>query len=168
MAGNKYLERNASTGEVGQVEGLQVSAGAGDAGKIPALNSVGVLDETLMPLGIGPNIVSLVTTEDLVAGNYVNIFLDSGVAKFRLADASNGRPAHGFVKAAFLTGATAIAYDDVTNNNLSGLTIGSRYYLSTAGGVTATPRTSGLHQFLGKAISATAISSSIDDHINLV
>jgi hypothetical protein len=44
MAGNKYL-KNAS-GVVTEEASIQTSAGAGDAGKIPALDSAGKLDST--------------------------------------------------------------------------------------------------------------------------
>jgi len=144
-------------------EATVVSSGVANAGDVPALDSTGRLDITLMPDGIGADTKAMEATEDLAAGNYVNIFLSSGIQKARLADASNDRPAHGYVKAAFLTGATATIYFEGANDDLSGLTIGARYYLQTAGAVSSSPRTTGLHQFVGIAISATEINTDIDD-----
>jgi hypothetical protein len=144
-------------------EATVVSSGVANAGDVPALDSTGHLDITVMPDGIGPDTKAMEATEDLAAGNYVNIFLSAGIQKARLADASNDRPAHGYVKAAFLTGATAVIYFEGANDDLSGLTIGARYYLQTAGGVSSSPRTTGLHQFVGIAISATEINTDIDD-----
>jgi len=144
-------------------EATVVSSGVSNAGDVPALDSTGKLDITVMPDGIGPDTKAMEATEDLSAGNYVNIFLSAGVQKVRLADASNDRPAHGYVKEAFLTGATAIVYFEGANDDLSGLTIGARYYLQTAGSASSAPRTTGLHQFVGIAISATEINTDIDD-----
>lgn len=47
MAGNKYLTPNG--GRHDEARASQSSAGAGDAGKIIALNSSGVVDPTAMP-----------------------------------------------------------------------------------------------------------------------
>jgi len=145
-------------------EATVVSTGVSEAGAIPALDSTGRLDESVLPVGIAADVKILECTEDLAAGKYVNIFLSGGIQKVRLADASNDRPSHGFVKEEFLTGALdAKVYFEGANDDLSGLTIGARQYLSTAGGRTETPRTSGLHQYLGIAISATEINTDIDD-----
>ena len=53
------------------------------------------------------------------------------------------------------------------NDAVSGLTVGERYYLSTAGGVETSPTTvSGeLLQLVGWAVSATAINTDIQDCI---
>ena len=114
----------------------------------------------MMPLGVVPEVVTAPAFEDLSAGNFVNFFSDSGTFSIRKADNSNGRQADGFVKAAFLTGATVTAYTDGTNANVSGLTIGTRYFLGTAGGTSATVPAAGagvLVQPLGIAKSATEL-----------
>jgi hypothetical protein len=87
MAGNKYL-KNAS-GVITEEASIQSSSGAGDAGKIPALDSSGKLDSTMMPTGVGADTSSIATSEDLSAGNIVNVH-DSSGAKVRKADASGG------------------------------------------------------------------------------
>lgn len=149
-------------------EAIVVSTGVAEAGAIPALDSTGRFDESLMPVGIVADVKLMETTEDLNAGNYVNIYNATGVQKVRLADASNDRPAHGFVKEAFLTGAQAKIYFEGANDDLAGLTIGARYYLSTAGAISPTPRSTGIHQFVGIAISGTEINTDIDDETVLL
>lgn len=47
----KFLVREG--GKTKQKEATTTSAGAADAGKLPALNSAGKLDETLLPNGVG-------------------------------------------------------------------------------------------------------------------
>ena len=145
-------------------EATVVSTGIPEAGNIPALDSTGKLDTSVLPVGVGPDVKAMEATEILAAGNYVNIYNAAGTQKCRLADRSNDRPAHGFVKASFSIGATATIYFEGTNDGLSSLTPGARQYLATAGGRTETPyTTAGLHQFVGVAISATEINTDIDD-----
>ncbi len=148
---------------------VQTSAGAGDADKIPSLNSNGQLDPSMIPnLGI----LSLPANEALAAGSYVNIF-DSGggVAEVRLADNSNGREAFGYVTAAVAAAATATVYTDDMNDGLTGLTPGLAYFLGTAGGVVpeaSRPTAVGtLDQFLGYAVAADTIETEINDPVEL-
>lgn len=165
---NKYI--SLISGELSEVEALNASGGAGDAGKIPALDSAGRLDQSMMPVGVGPDSATMTASEDIAAGDYVNIH-DSTGAKIRKADNSNDRPAHGFVKDAILTAASGLVYFEGINDDQSGLTIGGRCYLGTGGAVTQTAPTSGggasISQFLGVAISATQINTEIADHIGL-
>jgi hypothetical protein len=71
----------------------------------------------------------------------VNIWDDAGVAKLRLADASDAtRPAHAFVTAAIATAGTGVPYFSGQLSGLAAGTIGEALYLSaTAGELTATP-----------------------------
>jgi hypothetical protein len=158
-------------GKLTEVEGTVVSSGAGDAGNIPALDSNGRLDVTVMPIGFGAGTKSILASENIGAGKYVNIWDNAGTPNVRLADNSNSREAHGFVKDAVTSGNNATVYFEGTNDDLSGLTIGSRQFLATAGGVTATPPTSGggaqISQLVGTAISATEIDTDIDDCVVL-
>lgn len=161
----KYIEL--LNGKLANKEATVSSAGAANSGEIVALDSTGKIDVSVLPVGVGPDVKLLEVTEDLTGGQYVNVFDVSGTAKVRLADASNGRDAHGFVKEAYLTGATAVVYFEGPNDDLVGLTIGGRVYLNTAGGVTQTPRATGIHQFLGVAVSATEVNTDIDDFVVL-
>lgn len=145
-----------------EVEGLVTSAGAGDAGKIVALDGSGKLSTTVMPTGIGADTKSLVTSENLSAGDLVNIYDNAAVATARKADASNGRTCNGFVLAGTTSPAAALVYLEGTITGLSSLTIGAPYFLSgsTPGAATATmpTTTSYLGQQVGTAISATELS----------
>lgn len=161
----KYIEL--SNGKLANKEATVASAGAANSGEIVALDSTGKIDVSVLPVGVGPDVKLLETTEDLLGGQYVNVFDVSGTAKVRLADASNGRDAHGFVKEAFLTGATAVVYFEGPNDDLTGLTVGGRVYLNTAGSVTQSPRSTGIHQFLGVAVSPTEVNTDLDDFILL-
>jgi len=172
MAAKRYLELN--SGKIATKQATVVSSGAGNDGDLVALNSSGKLDETVLPVGVGPDVASIVVedTSGLAAGDYVNIFNNGGTPKVRLADNSNGREAHGFVKASYADAATAIVYFEGPNDDLSGLTPGQRVYLGTAGGVITTPLdpavdTGSIHQLLGSATSATEVNTDIDDCIQL-
>jgi hypothetical protein len=157
---NKYI--SLLSGILTQVEGLVTSTGASDAGKIVALDSGGKLDSTVLPTGVGAETKSYPTSENLSAGDLVNIYDASGTATARLADASNGRRAMGFVLAASTSPGAAIVYFEGLNNQLTGLTIGVPYYLdnASAGDITATaPSTAGhIVQEIGTAVSATELT----------
>jgi hypothetical protein len=158
-------------GKITQVEATVVSAGAGDAGEIVALDSSGRLDVSVLPIGAGPDVALIEASENIGAGKYVNIWNNTGTPNVRLADNSNGRDAHGFLKDAVTTGNMATVYFEGTNDDLGGLTAGVRQYLGTAGGITSTPPTfaggATISQFVGYAISATEINTDIDDEIVL-
>jgi hypothetical protein len=167
----KYIRHNA--GALEEVEGQVTSAGAGDSGKIPALNASGKLDSTLLPASNAEDTLAIVVEEaaGLSAGDLINIFDNGGTPKVRLADASNGRQAHGFVKSAFADAATATVYKEGTNDQLTGLTAGAIQFLSatTPGAVTATaPSTTGhLSQKVGVAFSATDMDWEPEQPITL-
>lgn len=146
-------------GVITELEGLVTSAGAGDAGKIPALDSAGKLDISMMPTGVGAEVTIVATSENLAAGDFVNLHNSTGI-KARKADASSSSKwAVGFVLAGVTAPNNATIYA-VSNKNtgLSGRTVGALQYLSTTpGGVTETsPSGSGnIVQCLGCAESAT-------------
>lgn len=155
---NKYLYNNAGT--ITEREGLVTSAGAGDAGKIPALDAAGRLDNSVMPSGIGADTASITTSEALAAGDYVNIWNSTG-AKARKADATvAGKEAHGFVLASASSGAAATVYFEGPNTAVTGQTPGPVFLSTTAGtGQTAAPSGSGnVVQRLGVATSATSVN----------
>lgn len=160
MAGNKYLSNVG--GVLTEVVSSQTSAGAGDAGKIPALDASGRLDNTLMPVGAGTETDQVTTSEALNAGDFVNLWNSTGL-KARKADATTaGKEAHGFVLAAAGSGSVATVYRiSQSNTGVTGMTVGAKQYLATtAGGRTETaPSASGnVVQILGVALSATQMS----------
>ena len=114
------------------------SAGAGDANKLPALDATGKLDSTFMPTGIGADTAIIAASEALAAGDLVNIWNSTG-AKCRKADASTaGKEAHGFVLASVENGANATVYFEGTNSQVTSLTPGVQYLSTTPGLCTAT------------------------------
>lgn len=149
------------------VTSIQTSAGAGDAGKIPALNASGVIDITMFPGGLANQIIA-VASEDLPAGCPVNLFDATGTPKLRKADATSAaKRCHGFTQTSFSTGATATAFRDGEITGLTSLTDGAEYYLSTTAGAITTDvsgyTTSGmLIQHLGVAHGTTILSLGID------
>jgi len=143
-------------------EATVVSVGAGDSGKVLALDSSGKLDLSVLPSGIGPSTISLPSSENLTAGNFVNIWNDAGTAKVRKADAATvGKEANGFVLANVTSPANAAVYTQGVNTGLTGLTPAANYWLSDstpgAASSTAPTGTGKVVQYLGKATSATTI-----------
>lgn len=156
MPAKKYL--SFLSGRNREVSGVVVSSGAANDGDFPALDAAGKLDVSVMPSGIGVNTVSATATEALAANDLVNIHA-GGVRK---ADATTeGKEAHGFVKASVASAASATIYlpgDVITG--LAGLTQGARYFLHTTAGLTtatAPAATGNVAQLVGIANSTTSI-----------
>jgi hypothetical protein len=166
---DKYIKNN--SGQFAEVEATVSSTGATEAGKIVALDGSGKLDVSTLPTGIGATTKVAATTENLSAGNLVNLFNDSGTIKARKADASNGRRAVGFVLTNSTLPNNATVYLDGTITGLTGLTPGAVYYLSgsTAGAAVSTaPSTAGfISQEIGIALSATEINFEEQQPITL-
>lgn len=172
MAAKKFLRNSA--GVLTEVAGVQTSAGAGNAGDIPSLDDTGRFDNSMMPAGFGAETITLVASEALTAGDFVNIFDDAGTTKVRKADASGGiaKKADGYVLANVLIAGNATVYYGNVNNQKSGLTKATRQYLSgsTPGGTTETAPTTAAYivQVLGKSTIATEMVVEIQDPIVLV
>lgn len=153
---DKYLNK-----DFVEVEGKVTSAGAGDSGKIPALDAGGKLDASLMPAGVSPQTIAVLSTQDFSAGSLVNLYYESGTLKCRKAsNVDDTKPTDGFVLAGSVAGATVPVYlPGNINNQLSGLTPATYYFLSTNGAVTATePSNSGnIIQPIGKALTTTSL-----------
>ena len=160
---DKYINLAADGSQI-EVEGLVTSAGAGSDGKIPALDATGKLDNSMMPAGIAADTKSIEASENLAAGDMVNVWLDTTM-KCRKADASGAsasKRTHGYVLAAVTSGNQATVYFEDTVTGLAGLTLGATYFLDggTPGGITTTAPTTTGHcvQEVGVAISATELS----------
>lgn len=163
----KYLKNNG--GQYAEQEATVSSTGVAEAGKIVALDNAGKLDPTLMPTGIGAQTQAMLCSENLTAGNLINIYDNAGVTTARKADCSNGRRAHGFVLSGFTSGTTATIYLDDSLTGLSSLTVGVPYYLAINGQASPTaPTTAGyISQEVGIAVSATVISFEPQQPITL-
>jgi hypothetical protein len=160
MAGEKFLQHDGSGG-FQEVEAVQ-TGGAPNADKILPLDASGRVPANALPTGVGADTQTIEASEALSAGDIVNIWEDTGVAKVRKADATTaGKEADGFVLAASSTGNTATVYFEGNNEQVSGLTPGLPVYLdTTAGGLTQTPpaASGNVVQSLGKASSATSFN----------
>ncbi len=137
-------------------------------GKIVALDTSGRLDPSIMPVGVVADTHNATAFESLSSASpFVYIRSDGQVAN--ASAATGGNPTIGFVLANVAAAAQALVYFEGRVTGLSGLTVGARYYLSdaTPGGLTATPVTGAgkLHQYLGRAVSATTLSFEPDNHI---
>lgn len=170
MAGEKFMQHDGSGG-LSEIEAVQ-TGGTGKENKIPALDGTGRLDSTMMPSGIGADTVSVVTGENLAAGDLVNIYDNAGVATARKANATDGsKPCVGFVLAAVTSPAAAVVYLEGPITGLSGLTPGAKQFLSaaTSGAITSTaPTGTGkVLQFIGRAVNATTVNFETDQPISL-
>lgn len=158
MAAKKFLTLVSGIQKL--LSGVVVSAGAGNDGDLVALDATGKLDMSVLPNGIGADTAAIITSEALSVGDFVNIYDNTGTPTVRKANATDAtKNAHGFVKSSYGSGVVATVYreGDVT---LSGLTTGSKYFLSTTGGgFTTTPpsATGNVVQYLGTAQSATLL-----------
>ena len=161
MAVHKVIQIS-STGAQSEYAGKASSSGVGDAGEFIIADASGKLDPTYLPNGVGADAITATAGEALVAGDFVYITAGGTVMK---ADATTfAKRAMGYVIAAVANVGTATVFFDESNSALSGLTPGTKYFLSaTAGAVTATaPVTAGQFvQGLGIATSATSL------HVNL-
>jgi hypothetical protein len=106
-------------------------------------------------------------TEALTAGRFVNLDA-SGQVQHASSD-DNEKVAMGFILESYADAASDVrVYYGAENNDLSGLTPGDHYYLSTDGEVTDTPPTGNSPVFvqqLGVAKSATSLLVNIQQPI---
>lgn len=165
MSTNKFI--TVLNGIKTLVTGISTSAGVGDANKLIATNSTGKLDTTLLPAGLGVSTITVVASEAISAGDFVNLFNNTGTLTVRKADNSNGREANGFTLAAISNAASGTVYLSGQNTSLTGLTVGTNYYLGVSGGVTTTAPTTAnaIIQVLGKTISATNLTFEYDEPV---
>lgn len=156
-----------------EVEATVVSTGASEAGDIVALDAGGKLDISVLPTGIGADVAVIEASENLDAGDFVNIY-DSSGPLCRKADASTanaGERAHGFVLNSVTSGQNATIYFEGSNDQLASLTPGTTYVLShtTPGQVVAlaSGTTTAGHslQILGVASAEDTINVEIGDPI---
>jgi hypothetical protein len=150
MAANKYV--SLILGKYKEV----IAAVTSTANAILAMDATGRIDISVLPVGVGAEVVVCPSKEALTAGDWVNFVLDGGVIKAQKADGTtNTKVSHGFVLANSLIAAPATVFlPSNINTAVAGLVIGDDYYLSTvAGGVTNVPLSAAgnLSQWIGKA-----------------
>lgn len=167
----KYLEQNG--GQIREVQPITNSTGVSDGNKIIQTDTTGRIDQSVLPVGVGALVKNIIASENLSAGDFVNIFDNTGTANVRKADASStGKEAHGYVLDAVTSGSLAAVYFEEFNNQLSAKTPGSQQFLSavTPGATTETaPTGSGqVVQRLGVAITATEMTVEMAQPIVLI
>lgn len=163
MTTNKFL--TIIGGVTRFVQAISTSAGVADANKIVATAANGRLDASVMPVGIGVLAETIVASEALTAGDFVNIWDNAGTRNVRKADASNGREASGFVLSNAANAAIATVMLSGLNNAVTGLTIGRRYLSATTPGAstaTAPSAVGQIYQPIGFAVSTTGILFEYD------
>lgn len=167
MTTNKFL--TFLNGVTTLVPAIKESTGVSDSNKIVSTGDDGKIAGTLLPDIGGTPTESIITSENLAAGDFINIFDNAGVRTIRKADASNNRLAMGFVLNAVTSGNNASVYASGINNQLTGIIPGTRYFLSAtnAGTVTTTSPSAinQISQMVGYGFSTTAISFSVTNII---
>jgi len=172
MATKKYVIVNTGSGSpFTQETTIDTSAGAGDSGKIPSLDSGGKLDLSFMPSGVGGDTRTVTAGETLSAGDL--IYLSAAPEALKADANSDAKAAIGFVLSGITAAATGTAYfGSGMITGLSGLTAGAKYYLSAAtpGAITTTkPSGSGdIIQQIGVAVSTTELYFEPQDAILLI
>jgi hypothetical protein len=145
------------------VSGVSSSAGVVDAGKIPILDLDGLLDNSFFPEDIGGGIsagLSILASENLSPGNFINIYNDSGARCRKAIATSFETEAHGYVLTSASGSESIVVYFDGINDQLSGLIPGP-LFLSTTPGLCSSTSASGsgnIVQRLGLAISETTMN----------
>ena len=141
------------TGATGPAGADGAQGPQGDPGPTGATGPVGP------PGPVSAPVKNVITSEALSAGHLVNLYNSAGLRAQR-ADAAFARRAHGYVRAAFASGAVAEVYVSGFNDLLSGLVVGTTVYLSdtTPGTVTATPPTAS-----GHIVQATGIVTGVNE-----
>lgn len=150
--------------------GVVASTGTNDAGKMAALDNSGRLDTTVMPVGIGADTASILTSETLPAGCFVNVWNNFGNAAVRKADATVvGKEAHGFVLSAFTHPTSATVYFEGSNTAVSGAIAGNVFLSTVAGGFTNTPPSASgnIVQKIGVATSGMTINVEFSEAVEL-
>ena len=162
-----YLALN-SDGSQQEVAAILSSGGVSDANKIPGTGSDGKFHISFMPTGIGADTVSVVASESLSDGDFVNIYNNNGAANVRKAfGIDNTKSADGFVLSAYAQSDVAIVYLRGINSHIAigAFTIAdlnkqAMLSAATPGTVTITaPSTTGnICQVLGR-IEAVGVST---------
>lgn len=160
------------TGRVSEVQPITASAGAGDASKMIQTDSNGLIDPSLMPSGITPDQKAGTSNGTITAKDLCFVEAAGTIAR---ATAAAGTPNQciGYALTSVATGQPITIQLEGKLNGLSGLTPGSRYYLSdvTPGGLLIAPGPVGagkISQFVGTALSATELNFEPDDAIALL
>lgn len=192
----KFLKH--ANGAAAEEYALTTSAGAGDAHRIPALNTNGVLDATILNaksssagaadagktvvLGADGKIDSTMfsasgnadsqdmqASEALVAGDWVNIHNVSNAFRVRKADATtDGKHAMGFVLQGVAANGTVKVYFEGVNTGVTGMVPGDVYLTNTPGVGSATPPNGSGNVVQNIGVAISATAVSFSVHPRIV
>lgn len=168
MAASKFLAL--VSGRIREVIATVASGGAIDDGKIVALGTDGRIDNSVLPVGVGIETKTIQASENLGAGNLVNIWSSGGDFRVRKADATSaGKEAQGFVLSSVTSGQSAQVYLEGTVTGLAGLTPGRYYLAATPGEITSTPPSNAgnVVQYVGNAVSSSELTFEATDGVIL-
>jgi hypothetical protein len=131
-----------------------LNAGGGGGSGFPFEGTALITGSIVLTSGSG--FPSLLASETLTAGDFVNVF-SGGVRRASSNDLT--KQAHGFVTQSRAATNPVVVFYSGLNTNLTGLTAGARYFLSVSGTEhTLPPTASGqLSQEIGVAVSTTAM-----------
>ena len=137
-----------------KVSGSITSTGGGSGAGFPFAGTALITGSIVLTSGSG--FPSLLASETLAAGDFVNIF-SGGVRKASSTDIT--KQAHGFVTASYSSTNPVVVFYSGLLTDTSGLTAGAKYFLSASGteSTTAPILTGQLSLELGVAISNTAL-----------
>jgi len=157
-------------GEFNVASGIQSTAGVSDAGQMLVTNDYGQLDSTFIS-----DTKQILTSNNLEAGDFINVWNNSGIATVRLACAiSKTTQAHGFVLESYITGDIATVYFSGSNSSIVSATPGNVYLSLTPGKFSSTiinpndiANSGNIIQKLGIATSSTNINFMLDRLIGI-
>lgn len=175
---DKFLRRDPVTGQIHELEAKTSSAGAADEGRVVALGTGGVLDDTMLPTGIGPEVQVAVAGELLADNDLVYFYDDAGTTKAAKASADvGGNAAHGIILVGAALGGNVTVYmspikvPDMLDDAGNSVAAGARTFLSATvpGKVTTTPVTgpNKLHQRVGRGLGADGALVHVDESVKL-
>jgi len=168
MAAEKFLKLPDNGNDPESTAATQ-TGGSANGGRILALRDNGTLDPTVYGAEVAsPDVAIGVATEDLTAGDVVNMFLDTSTNPARngvrkAVATAYGTRGMGFVVAAASAGGTVTVYrSGMPNTAVTGLTIGQQWLSATTPGkVTNTPPTAAgsVQQKVGYASAANMLNA---------
>lgn len=160
MTTNKFL--TVTNGIPTLTQAITSSTGASDGNKSISTDSSGKLHSSFLPTGVELQTVVYPTSENLAAGDFVNIFNSSGTPTARKADATNGRRAMGYVLTAVTSPANATVYLSGTNTavTVAATQVGDVYLAATGGFSTSTP-SPGVNVILQRLGSVTGTNAIV-------
>ncbi len=178
-SGNPVANKFSSTTYISEslLPPATILGGSGKNDMYIKTNGDGKIDATLLPLETGLNTVTVPTSVDLVAGDFVSFLLDAGTVKVRKASNSgHSTIADGYVREDGTTGSTVTVYLTGVNDcwaTPKDFVVGASYYLGTTGdpilpGPGSFPSSPGnVIQFLGRAVGSNALAFEEDRPIVL-